>query len=514
MSRRAKDVTISSLVAGLVMVLTTMSSAVTSASASAAAGEPAGAASSWLFDFGCEKSPVTDGYLPVANTTLYDGSRGYGLDRVTNCRDRGQPDDLRRDFTVANSYGFLVDVPNGDYRVVIVSGDQIASNKTDVSVEGSPPQTMSTTTGSFAELGISVTVTDGQMNFTFSGDGRINAIGIAHISPPTDLQVDVTRLRPSPSVSLAWKPAAGAGRYNIYRKLGGQSEFTRIGASSDNAYTDKAVELGFTYTYAITAVGDSIIESAKSTPVTVDVIDRSVEPPSAPVGLTLEESIKHDTFTLQWQRVKHAREYHVYRANGAEGSFSRIDTMSSTSYTLYIAPSTGCCYDFYYRVVAVNDGGLSGPSNVVHVSWGDGGSRDLVRVVKPDKLNSPRAAGVGAQYFVDRDFTITTLPDALAGQLLIPGANDDKRLTGPADYLEFTLKRDATVYVAFDDRGKDTWWPGWLADQGFQRTDLTIDTTDAHFTVFAKRFAAGDVTLGPTAATSASSSSYFTIVTA
>ncbi|MFU8852065.1 glycosyl hydrolase family 28 protein [Micromonospora sp. SL1-18] len=172
---------------------------------------------------------------------------------------------------------------------------------------------------------------------------------------------------------------------------------------------------------------------------------------------------------------------------------------------------------------AVGQGSLSAKARYVDAAVGKAVSTcspsidaqvpsDLVRVVKPDKLNSPRAASVGAQYYVDRDVTITMLPDTLAGGVVIPGANDDKRLTGPADYLEFTLKRDATVYVAFDDRGKDTWWPAWLADQGFQRTDLTIDTTDAHFTVFAKRFAAGEVTLGPTAATSNSSSSYFTIV--
>lgn len=348
------------VLSGLVAVLAT--SAASPAATPADAGAP-----SWLFDFGCATSPVADGYLQVTNTTLYDSAKGYGLDRTTNCRDRGAPDDLRRDFTVG-SYGFAVDVPDGDYRVVVISGDQIASNTTTVSVEGMPAQTITATTGSFPALGMSVTVADGQMNFVFGRDGRANAIAIAQISPPTGLSGSAEQLWPTPSVVLTWDAVTDVSGYNVYRKRSDETTFQRIATTSDPRYTDQAVELGLEYDYAISALGAGIIESETTTTLPVKVFDESVTPPAAPAGLTVQKSIQHDTFTLQWPKVKGARLYYVYRASGSTGDFVRIDTALASEYTLFIAPSTPCCYDFRFRVTAVNEGGLSNPSDLVRLS--------------------------------------------------------------------------------------------------------------------------------------------------
>ncbi|MER5337446.1 Hsp70 family protein [Micromonospora sp. NPDC002717] len=143
-----------------------------------------------------------------------------------------------------------------------------------------------------------------------------------------------------------------------------------------------------------------------------------------------------------------------------------------------------------------------------------------VQVHKPSKLNSVRPAVVGAKHFVDRPPVFTSLPDPLTGAVLIPGASDDKRLTSPADYLVFDVARDATVYVAFDRRGAPevaNWWPAWLNQQGFKRTDMIIPTNDKdqrHFVVFAKKVPAGRVTLGPNAATTVYSTGYITLLTA
>lgn len=141
---------------------------------------------------------------------------------------------------------------------------------------------------------------------------------------------------------------------------------------------------------------------------------------------------------------------------------------------------------------------------------------DLVDVVKPEKLAEVRVARRGVEYYVDRDFTIAELPDQLAGGVLVPGSNDDKRLTQPEDYLVLDLKRDATVYVALDARGAPEaadWWPGWLDAVGFTRTDMTIRTDDTTLVVLSAEMPAGRVVLGPNSAPTDSSSTYFTIVT-
>lgn len=138
---------------------------------------------------------------------------------------------------------------------------------------------------------------------------------------------------------------------------------------------------------------------------------------------------------------------------------------------------------------------------------------DLVTVEQPDKLHALARAAVGAPAYVDRGYTVTGLPDALDGAVLIRGANDDSQLTTPADYLTFDLTRPATVYVAFDSRGEGSWWPGWLTDQGFTRTDMTVQTSDRPLVVFAKTMPAGQVRLGPNSGvTGQGGSSYVTFV--
>ncbi|MFF5075073.1 hypothetical protein ACFY2R_28765, partial [Micromonospora olivasterospora] len=143
-----------------------------------------------------------------------------------------------------------------------------------------------------------------------------------------------------------------------------------------------------------------------------------------------------------------------------------------------------------------------------------------VQVHKPSKLTSVRPAVVGTKHFVDRSPVFTSVPAPLTGAVLIPGSSNDKRLTAPADYLVFDVTHDATVYVALDRRGApdvDNWWPAWLNQQGFKRTDMIIPTNDKdqrHFVVFAKKVPAGRVTLGPNAATSVYSTGYITLVTA
>lgn len=138
---------------------------------------------------------------------------------------------------------------------------------------------------------------------------------------------------------------------------------------------------------------------------------------------------------------------------------------------------------------------------------------DLVTVEQPDKLHALVQAAAGAPHYVDRSYTITELPDALAGSVMIRGANDDGKLTEPADYLVFDLTRPATVYVAFDTRGEGTWWPSWLTDQGFTRTGMTVQTTDRALAVFAKTMPAGQVRLGPNSGVAGQGgSSYVTFV--
>ncbi|HEY0605975.1 MAG TPA: hypothetical protein VGD58_23830 [Herpetosiphonaceae bacterium] len=320
----------------------------------------AAAVTNLKFDFGSTTSPVAAGYQQVANTMLYTAERGYGIEGTPTFRDRGAPDDLRRDFT-NGTYGFKVDVANGDYSVKIIAGDNIASNTTTVTIEGIARNSITSSSGNFSELTTIVTVSDGQMNFAFGRDGRVNAIEMVPNFAPTGLHVEQTSLTINPSVTFGWDAVEGATSYNVYRALEGQTDYTQIGSTADTRYTDTTVELGLSYVYRVTQVGSTGIESARSAPLAVAVKDPAVAVPSAPANLRLL-SARQDAITIQWNAVSGALVYYVYQSSTASGPFVKIATTTQPSYTDTTSPKTA---NFYYQVVAVSQGGLSAPSNVL-----------------------------------------------------------------------------------------------------------------------------------------------------
>ena len=92
--------------------------------------------------------------------------------------------------------------------------------------------------------------------------------------------------------------------------------------------------------------------------------------------------------------------------------------------------------------------------------------------------------------YVDRSYTYSNVPDFLQGAVYIKTANNDKNnMADPL--LSFDVNTDATVYVAFDNRAAIPFWLSDFTDTGY---DLT---TDVSFSIYAKDFRAGNVTLGP-----------------
>ena len=133
----------------------------------------------WYFDLGTPSSPVEPGYIGVNETTLYDTSLGYGWVNAPglDSRDRGSPDDLRRDFVCSrNDATFNVDVPDGDYTVTLIVGDgAYTQDMIDVYAEGVLViNDLTAQKGTFQEVSFTVTVIDGQLNLTFHNDGGIS----------------------------------------------------------------------------------------------------------------------------------------------------------------------------------------------------------------------------------------------------------------------------------------------------------------------------------------------------
>jgi lysophospholipase L1-like esterase len=121
---------------------------------------------------------------------------------------------------------------------------------------------------------------------------------------------------------------------------------------------------------------------------------------------------------------------------------------------------------------------------------------------------------VGYPPYIDAAYTLTAIPAALQNGIWIQTANAESGNTA-ASYIDFTVDRPVTVYVAYDAGATP---PDWLTT-AYTNTGLTVQTTDPSsptLTVYSKSFAAGAVSLGGNLATGASgaNSNYLVIVLA
>ncbi|MGJ9383491.1 fibronectin type III domain-containing protein [Salipaludibacillus sp. CF4.18] len=308
---------------------------------------------SFRFDFGT--GPVAEGYTQVTNTMVYDSQIGYGIDKNVAERDRGAPDDLRRDFILDGDYEFMVDIPDGEYFVRIIAGDDIAFNRTGFTVEGEDQGNNSSSAGEYAELTTMTTVSDEQLNIDIRENGRINGLEIIPMSELTGLEVESKSLGIQESVSLTWDDNDAAVSYQVYRKAESEETFSKIGSSDTNNYTDETVELGYSYTYAVTLVNEQGIESSNSNEVKVDMFDESVTVPAAPGNLEVEDATD-ESVSISWSDTGEAIKYYVYRSRFEDDGYSKIGVTEESAFT---DDSILTFAHYYYKVRAVNEGGLS-----------------------------------------------------------------------------------------------------------------------------------------------------------
>jgi hypothetical protein len=107
---------------------------------------------------------------------------------------------------------------------------------------------------------------------------------------------------------------------------------------------------------------------------------------------------------------------------------------------------------------------------------------------------------VDEMYYVDRDYTVISMPAELEGATLIMTGNDDKNATG-AGFITFDIDIPATVYIGHDSRGEEAKGgvpAEWLSNEFTLVEGWEIEVTDSNmgtFNVWEKDFPAGTVEL-------------------
>jgi hypothetical protein len=110
---------------------------------------------------------------------------------------------------------------------------------------------------------------------------------------------------------------------------------------------------------------------------------------------------------------------------------------------------------------------------------------------------------IGEEYYIDRTYTVLSIPSDKAGFLWIKTANDDK-LNSQEEFLSFSVNIDADLYVGYDHRASSL--PNWITDH-FSDSGLQIEVSDTDaspMTLWVRPVQAGTVTLGGNMASGAS----------
>ena len=81
---------------------------------------------------------------------------------------------------------------------------------------------------------------------------------------------------------------------------------------------------------------------------------------------------------------------------------------------------------------------------------------------------------IDKEYYIDRQYIITSIPEELEGSMMIKTANKD-RDNDSNKFFSFYLNEDAKIYIGYDSRATNV--PHWLQNY-FRRTDIIVHVTE------------------------------------
>lgn len=144
-------------------------------------------------------------------------------------------------------------------------------------------------------------------------------------------------------VYVSWKKVNGASSYDVYRKAGSASSWTKIATTKSTSYTDKKAKSGTNYKYTIRAVGSKGKSKYGST--AYETIRFLAAPKLEKITST------KSGVTIYWDNVKGATKYFIYRKTGS-GDYKLIKTVSGAKTVKYLDKSAKKGKTYTYKVYA------------------------------------------------------------------------------------------------------------------------------------------------------------------
>jgi hypothetical protein len=318
----------------------------------------------------------------------------------------------------------------------------------------------------------------------------------------------------SPSVSIT-NPAAGAS-FTAPATIAIQASASdpdgtvaRVEFFADGTLlgSDTSSPFSFSWTdvpagsYSLTArATDNGGGSATSSPVAITVSGAANQPPTAPDRSVTVPQDTPTSIALGYADPDGPGPYtFTVLQPPSQGSLS--GTGGSRTY----APNPGFTGTDTFRW-KVNDGLADSNEAAVTITVTPAGAFQIANTSPSRYLWDTLDAGK-AQY-IDRAYTFTAVGVPYAGLPYLKTANDDKGSTG-STFITFDVNQAVTVYVAHDDRFAAK--PAWM-DLGFTDVGDDLASGAGTFSLWAKDFAAGTVTLGGNTPDGVAQNSMYSVV--
>lgn len=171
-----------------------------------------------------------------------------------------------------------------------------------------------------------------------STNGAAQKIHTALAKPVVTFANDAKTGKPT----LSWKAVDGAVEYVVYRSTSATKSYQAVKTTKELRYTDTSATVAKGYYYKVIAVGRNS-NSAYSD-------YKKLTANCAQTEITVTADATSGKPVVKWNKVTGAKKYEVYRATSQNGSYTKVKTVTATSYKDTTA-QVGTTY--YYKVRAV-----------------------------------------------------------------------------------------------------------------------------------------------------------------
>lgn len=178
---------------------------------------------------------------------------------------------------------------------------------------------------------------------TGTKSSKLTAETMRKPGPVTGLsQTDKTKS----SVKISWTKNSDAQTYSVYRSSSASGTYSLIKSGvTGTTYTDSGLSAEKTYYYKVSAVND-IGTGPQSEYFAAETLAR----PAKVTGLK-QSSNTMNSISIKWTAAEDTDGYYVYRSDASSGTYSKVGTVTGTTYT---DKELKAGTKYYYKVAAYN----------------------------------------------------------------------------------------------------------------------------------------------------------------